>query len=58
MSLATNAKPDLARPHANVHGGVWRRRLARWFAVFVLFLAFFGPILANDVPLVASVGGH
>ena len=32
----------------------WRLRLTRWFGGFVLLLALFGPILANDVPLMAS----
>ncbi len=33
------------------------RRAARWFAWFVVGLVAMGPVLVNDVPLCASVGG-
>jgi peptide/nickel transport system permease protein len=46
---ALEAKPARAR---------WRLRLPWLFAALLLLLALFGPLLANDVPLVARVGGH
>lgn len=36
----------------------WWRHGVTWFVGFVLFVGLFAPLVANEVPLVARVGGH
>ncbi|MDO8349030.1 MAG: ABC transporter permease [Planctomycetota bacterium] len=51
MTRAAPVGPAPQRPRGRI-------RVSRWFAGLLVCVAAFVPLLANDVPLVARVGGH
>lgn len=57
-SPTTNGAPlAIAGPEPVVAARPWWRSLSAWFVTAMLFVGLFAPLLANDVPLVARVGG-
>lgn len=56
-SPTTNAPTPAAAGPVVAAAAVWWRGLSAWFVAAMLFVGLFAPLLANDVPLVARVGG-
>ena len=59
MSAVAPVTPSVAAPvAASTTAAPWWRSVSSWFVALVLVVGVFAPLLANDVPLVARVGGQ